>query len=100
MTWKQMIDEMKKGNEDAITYALNASGMLARVNGIIFATLHQKKNLASKIRELLSDHTTAWGYETCDFATAALDILGVEKYHGDSEKIKRLIESKFDFYKE
>ena len=33
-------------------------------------------------------------------AYAALDILGIEKYAGDSREVKRYLNCKFDFYKD
>ena len=56
--------------------------------------------IISKIKSLKNDtrYFSSCGYTLGEFSTAALDILGVESYVGDSEIIIKLINSKFDFF--
>ena len=87
------------GDVDAIKTALNHKGALYRMNGIIGCVSNKIKDddVISTIKKLLSDDVVVSGYMVSDFALAALDILNITKYTGNSEKIKALIKCKFQF---
>ena len=102
---------MFEGETDIIIEALVSEASFVRMNGIIEAVKHNKKEnaIVNLIANLKEDNTGTFslrgGYEASDFAFAALDLLGIEKYssqktnHSERKKetIKALIESKFNF---
>lgn len=51
------------------------------------------EDVKSKLRELKNDDTIFWN-RICvrDFALAAMDVLGYEKYQGDDTNVKSLID--------
>lgn len=59
--------------------------------------LHSSKERDELIK-LCDNKETFWNnYLISDFAEAALDIIGVQKYIGDRNEVKQLIESKLVF---
>ncbi len=94
---QEFINDIHKGIEKNVGLALEQDGAIFKVNGIFSAVNHKIKsqNIVDKIKELKSDNTVISGYFVSDFAVAALDVLGIEKYNGNVEKIKDLIGSKF-----
>ena len=96
---QKLIDDMWDGHKEAVVQGLKHSGALYRANGIINAARYQMKSndIIQEINSLLKDDVIIiCGVRVCDFAIAALDILGYKKYHGDDEYITRMILSKFD----
>ncbi len=57
-------------------------------------------DIIDSIKELKSETYTSIGTSASGCAYAALDILGIEKYAGDSREVKRYLNCKFDFYKD
>lgn len=78
---------------------LYRDGSFDKFNGIIECVKSNLKTaeIIERLKELKNDTTTIAGHPIADFSMAALDILGIEKYDGDDNSIKQLIESKFDF---
>lgn len=92
--------EMRNGNRDAILEGFQSSSVLGRINGAIHAA---KKGINdAEIREALlalkGDMAVCMGYCVSDVAIAVLDILGIEKYKGNDDRICEMIQSKFEFY--
>lgn len=94
-----LIDEMRNGNIDAIITGLTHHGAIYRMNAIAFFSLQNRNEKAAikRIKVLKTDFSGVDGYSVSDFAIAALDILGIEKYTGSSRNIKLLIDCQFDF---
>ena len=78
---------------------LKSSGALYRIHGIISCVqlALTEECLTAEIKKLKKDSTTFSAYLVSEFAEAALDLLHIESYEGNSEEIKRLIASKLRF---
>lgn len=92
--------EMRSGNRDAILEGLQSSSVLVRINGAIHAAKQGLND--SEVREALlvlkSDGEACMGYRVSDVAIAVLDILDIEKYNGNDDRIYKMIQSKFEFF--
>ena len=97
----ELIAKMKKGDKNAIISGLSHNGAIYRMNAISFSALHniQDADVKKKITELTDDDISLDTYSVSDFAYAALDVMGIALYKGNSDSVKRLIESKFEFLK-
>lgn len=95
---QEFINDIHTGREMFVKLALDQKGAIFKVNGIISAVNHKivSKSIIDKIRDLKNDNTIISGFYVSDFAAAALDALGMEKYKGNSERIKELIISKLE----
>ena len=73
---------------------------MIRINAIAETYQHEIKNklFIQRLKELTTDEIVICGYRVGDFAKAALHLLGVEPYTGDSSDVERLIEGNLDFY--
>lgn len=96
---KEMVYNMSIGDESAIYNGLNHNGAVIRMNGIMFAAnfKFKKSSIIDAIKKLTEDNTEFNGYTVSQFAFAALDVIGIEKYQGNDENIKELIDYKFVF---
>lgn len=92
---------MRLGNKKAILWGLKCRGLHFRTNAIICAVMYQIKDdeIIEAIKSLKSEDYISLGTSASGCACAALEILGVEKYRGDSREVKNYLENKFDFYK-
>ncbi len=83
---------------DIIT-GLTHTSALVRMNAIKSVVSFSIKDteIINLICNLKNDDITVLGYSVSDFATSALELLGVEKYDGDKQQIIALIESGFAF---
>lgn len=97
----ELIFKMQNGDRSVIFDCLSHSGAIFRMNAAGNAAIHgmNDSETISRLVDLESDETFLDGFTVGDFATAALVVLGCEKYYGSSERIKLLIESRFDFLK-
>lgn len=91
-----------EGKPEDILAGLTHRGGLIRINGIMNAVHYSLKTpeAVSLIKDLKNDTVTFDTYSVSDFAIAALDVLGVEKYNGNKQQILDLIGSKFAFMNE
>lgn len=96
---KITIERMRNGDREAIMKSLSCQGAIYRMDAIAFASLNNIKDaeIVKRLKELKKDDVFLDGYTVGDFAVAALDNLGIEKYIGDDVRMKNLIESKFAF---
>lgn len=96
---QEFINNIHIGREKNISLALQQDGAIFKANGIISAVNHKiiSENIVNQIKKLKDDKTLISGYFISEFAVAALDVLGIESYNGDNEKIVKLIDSKFNF---
>ena len=86
---------MMLGNRSEIERGLNSDNKCLRLDGLLWATYHNinDENVIERIRELKYDEESAMGFKVSDYAVAALDILGVEKYQGGDERLSDLIKN-------
>mgnify|MGYP002535445260 FL=1 len=81
--------------------ALSLAGGSGVILYIIAAVIiPEDDDIIDSIKELKSETYTSIGTSASGCAYAALDILGIEKYAGDSREVKRYLNCKFDFYKD
>lgn len=94
-----LIHKMQKGDRDAIISGLSHKGAIFRMNAIGNAVIHGMNDTETirTLVELKNDDVFLDGFTVGDFATAALDMLGVEKYSGNNRRMEELIDSRFDF---
>lgn len=96
---RELIKKIQDGDREAILQGLAHPGAFYRINAIISVG----KNLVSEptigiyLKQLKEDKIIMNGYRVSDFAYAALDIIESEKYAGNDIRIRRLIDSRFDF---
>lgn len=97
-----LIDRMKKGEHSAIMDGLSHSGAIYRMNAISYSVISGVENtdVENKIKELKKDGVMLDGFSVADFASAALDLMEVEAYTGNSASVKSLIDSNFDFLRQ
>lgn len=96
---KNLIDEMRNNNLEAIIYGIQSEVPILNLNAIIFGTKFNVTNLEfiNRIKdELVNSKVTLFGVELNNYAIASLHLLGVKKYEGNNETIKRIIKSNFD----
>ena len=96
-----LIDGMRRGEKSAFVDGLSHAGAIYRMNAIGFfakAGMYDAE-IIDKIKALKQDKATLDCYSVSDFAKAALDLIGIERYYGNSSFVKNLIDSKFDFMK-
>ena len=96
---KIIIERMRNGDREAVIKCLSCQGAIYRMDAIAFASLNNMKDaeIIEKLMELKKGRVFLDGYTVGDFAVAALDNLGIEKYTGDDRRMKELIESGFAF---
>lgn len=94
-----LIEGMRSGVKKAFVDGLAHSGAIYRMNAIGFYVKAGvfDEEIIDKIKELKQDEVALDGYSVADFAKAALDLMGIERYCGESLFVKKLIASKFDF---
>ena len=96
----ELLNRVKSGDEEAIAIALKHKGAIYRINALINIVRHSIVD-SPKIIELtytlLQDSIMLDGYEVSDFAYATLDLIGIESYSGDNQRVKALIDSRFEF---
>ena len=91
---QKMIDSMHAQDIEAIQYGLNSDVWIMKINALWGACKIKdlSDELKSKIVSLQDDNLKYNGYAVSDFATAAMDILGLKKYTGDDDIRKGLIQ--------
>lgn len=96
---RELLKKIQDGDRNAILQGLAHPGAFYRINATMSAGRHFVKEpvIGIYLKRLKEDNMIMNGYRVSDFAYAALDILGIEKYIGNDIRIRRLINSKFDF---
>ena len=97
----ELISKMQKGDRNVIFDCLSHSGAIFRMNAVGNAVIHgmNDSETISRLVELKSDNASLDGFTVGDFATAALDVLGCEKYRGNNDRMRSLIATRFNFLK-
>lgn len=92
--------DMRNGNRDAILAGFQSSSVLSRMNGAIHAAKQGLNDTEVKeaLLVLKGDREACMGYRVSDIVIAVLDILDIEKYKGNDDRIRQMIQSKFDFF--
>lgn len=96
----EIIDMMRARNVDAIIFGAESDSPILNLNAVIFGT--QNKVLSDKYiallkEKLIKSDTAFFGMPLSKIVTAALDVLGVEKYSGNDASVIRIIKSDFKF---
>lgn len=88
------VEKMEKGDIDTIISCVYSDIPILVLNAIIFGGQHRIKD-ASFIRRLKEDlifsDITFFGKKLSDFVEVTLDLLDVQKYKGNDDYIKELI---------
>lgn len=95
-----LIEKIPGISDAEVTKALSHEHFIVRTKAICEAVSRNLNDSATieAIRALKSDSTRFWNqYLIQDFAFAALDILGVETWQGQNERIDALVESQLHF---
>ena len=95
----ELVHKMQTGNVAAIAEGFTSPGALLRINAIINAVKFKvtPDEFISRIRDLTRDDNYVSGYQVSDFAYAALDILGIQRFKGDRPEIKQMIDCRLSF---
>lgn len=93
------IDEMHSGIVEAIMQGISSDTPIVILNAIISGTKLGLKNnvFVEGIKKAKANKEILMGIPLKEFAIASLEILGIEKYLGDSKRIKDLIKCEFNF---
>lgn len=94
MSLSELIKRIPDMDDREVIEMLNHNNVLARTRAIWEVSTRRLHNdeVKSKLQDMKNDHAKFWeNILVCDFAVAALDVLGYEKYQGTDEMIKRLI---------
>lgn len=95
-----LAERIPQMSDTEVTKALRHENFMVRTKAICEAVSRNLNDLNTieAIRALKSDSTCFWNqYLVQHFAIAALDILGVETWQGESEQIDALVESRLHF---
>ena len=95
---QEMIDTMKTGNIQVIEECVHSEKAILVVNAIIFG-MQQKidsPSFISGLEKAAQNQTVLMGHRVNEFAVAALDILGKQKYIGTQQSIKDMIQFKMN----
>lgn len=83
---------------DAILYGAKSSLPILNMNSVLFGARYKitSPEFVDVLKlKLKKSEAKFFGMPFADIVTAALDVLGVEKYYGDDEFILNLISSQF-----
>lgn len=75
-------------------------------NGVVLGIASAVKNkpdddnILNALKDLKESRLIVFGFSISQMATAALDLIGAEKYYGDEIRVHQFIESRFLFYPE
>jgi len=97
MTKAQMrIDDMHKGNVDAIVSGISSPVPIVVLNAILAGTQHHLLNAAfvEGVKRASESDETLLGVPLKSFAAASLHLLGEKKYSGKDSAILTMIDSK------
>lgn len=97
---KYSINAMYKGDRETILKGISSKTQIMVANAVIAGTQQGITDtvFVDELKKLVSNtEIILMGIPISNIAIAALDILGITKYHGDDEYIKSLITSKLAF---
>ncbi len=100
-TEKSLREKLLSGDRQAISDCIDCENRLSVVYALCGVIKY--KIDTPQIRRALEKHRNDGSFEFCVrvswLAIAALDVLGIEKYTGDDEQIKEIIEDQFAWVK-
>ena len=93
--------KMRRGDKEAILKGLKG-GLCDNYCGICCAVKYNMKDddIIAALKELQKDTYVSMGMSNAQFASAALDVLGIEPYTGSDKRVKDMIDAKFSFFDE
>ena len=98
MTKVQMkINDMHKGNVDAIMSGISSLVPIVVLNAIVAGTQYNLRNAAfvDGVKQASESDVTLLGVPLKSFAAASLHLLGEEKYSGKDGMVLTMIDNKF-----
>lgn len=101
MKLNEKIKRIHEEDNNGLLSAINDSNIILRVKAICEAAGRKNSytTFQPAIEEAKLDERVFWNqYRVCDFAIAALDVMGLQKYKGKNEVINGLIQSKLQFF--
>lgn len=86
--------QMIQGNIEIIKSCLFSESKYVRMDALRWAAYHHlsDSDIIERIRELKKDDSILSGYTVSNFATAALEKMGIEKYTGSDTDQKAITE--------
>ena len=92
---------MEHGDKEAILKGLKG-GLCDNYCGICCAVKYNMKDddIIAALKELQKDTYVSMGMSNAQFASVALDVLGIEPYTGSDKRVKAMIDAKFSFFDE
>lgn len=77
-------------------------GLCDNYCGICCAVKYNMKDddIIAALKELQKDMYVSMGMSNAQFASVALDVLGIEPYTGSDKRVKDMIDAKFSFFDE
>ena len=98
---KQNRLKMKHGDKSAVLKGLKG-GLCDNYCGICCAVKYNMKDedIIAALKELQKDTRISMGMCNAQFASAALDVLGIEPYTGSDKRTREMIAAKFSFFDE
>lgn len=98
----EFMRKMAKGDKEAILAGMKKGGLCENYCGICCAVKYnmKDKDIVDALKELQKDTYISMGMCNAQFASAALDVLGIEPYTGTDKRTKEMIAAKFSFFDE
>jgi hypothetical protein len=100
MTDNQLtIDAMYSGDKEMILESIRSETPILILNAIISGTQQKIRDekYIDGLRMATLNNIALLNVKISELAVAALDVLGIEEYHGDDQRITSYIESAFNF---
>lgn len=95
----EVIKLMEENNIEAIIFGAESDLPILNLNSVIFGAKYKvsSEKFISLLKEkLIKSEASFFGMSLSKIVTAALDVLGVEKYSGNDISIIRLVNSNFN----
>lgn len=96
---QQRVDNMHNGSVDEIMNGIRSGCLFESFNAVIAGTRIRllDKEFVDYVKVATKAENTLMGIPLSDLATASLEILGIQKYSGNDQRIKELIQCEFKF---
>lgn len=93
------VDNMHNGSISTIMNGITSDSPFELLNAIIAGTKLglRGKEFIEGLKKAQQNEEVLMGIPIKEFAIASLEVLGIQKYLGDNERIKEMIQCKFNF---